>query len=90
MALDVVVLRLEVVVLELEPIGPVLAAVLVLGPELVYGYLLTYVLYLFIHGKIFSIYYNKKFHYNYNVHCFTRLPCGSPTGTYYIVGQFSF
>ena len=26
-------LRLEVVVLELEPIGPVLAAVLVLGPE---------------------------------------------------------
>ena len=28
----------EVVVLELEPIGPVLAAVLVLGPELVYSY----------------------------------------------------
>ena len=35
MALEVVVLRL--VVLELEPIGPVLTAVLVLGPELVYG-----------------------------------------------------
>ena len=50
----------------------------------------TYLLYLFIHGKIFSTYYNKKFHYNYNVHCFTRLPFGSPTGTYYIVGQFPF
>ena len=53
-------------------------------------YLVTYFIYLFIHGKIFSIYYNKKFHYNYNVHCFTRLLCGSPTGTYHIVGQFPF
>ena len=34
MALKVAVLELEVVVLELEPVGPVLAAVLVLGPEL--------------------------------------------------------
>ena len=36
-ALEVVVLGLEVVVLELEPVhvGPILAAVLVLGPELV-------------------------------------------------------
>ena len=27
----------------------------------------TYILYLFIHGKIFSINYNKKFYYNYAV-----------------------
>ena len=27
----------------------------------------TYILYLFIHGKTFGIYYNKKFYYNYTV-----------------------
>ena len=27
----------------------------------------TYILYFFIHGKIFSAYYNKKFYYNYTV-----------------------
>ena len=27
----------------------------------------SYILYLFIHGKTFSIYYNKKLYYNYTV-----------------------
>ena len=29
-------------------------------------YIHAYILYLFIHGKIFSIYCNKKFHFHYN------------------------
>ena len=33
----------------------------------IYTYIQTYIIYLFIHGKTFSIYYYKKFYYNYTV-----------------------
>ena len=51
----------------------------------------TYIPYLFIHGKIFSIYYNKTFDFHYNYTLLQDCRVGrSPTDTYYIVGQFPF
>ena len=52
-----------------------------------YIHIHTYFIYLYT-GKS-SVYITIK-KVLLQLHCFTRLPCGSPTGSYYIVGEFPF